>query len=177
MANITRSGNGGAGLQRDPFSLARELLGWDPLFRSVDWGGRGQTSAFAPHFNVVERNDAYYITADVPGVPEADIDVTVQDSYLVISGQRKAEERKEGDNFYLYERRYGNFSRAFALPDNADPGSVEAELKEGVLQVKIAKRESARPRKVPLGQRVKEKLTGGEQSRAGEPGASTRAGR
>jgi HSP20 family protein len=160
MANITR-GNGGGGLQRDPFALAREILGWDPFFRT-DWPAHSlsQPSAFAPHFNVVERDDGYFITADVPGVREEDIDVTVQDSYLVISGSRNAEERKEGENFYVYERRYGNFSRAFALPENADAQSVEAHMKDGVLEVKVGKRESARPRKIPLGQRVKEKLTG-----------------
>ncbi len=160
MANITR-GNGGSGLQRDPFALARDLLGWDPFFQT-DWPTRAlsQPSAFAPHFNVVERNDGYFITADVPGVREEDIDVTVQDNYLVISGSRNAEERKEGDNFYVYERRYGNFSRAFALPETADAESVEAQMKDGVLEVKVGKRESARPRKIPLGQRVKEKLTG-----------------
>jgi HSP20 family protein len=161
MANIIR-GNGGGGLQRDPFALARELLGWDPFAR--EWAGRSvQPTAFAPSFNVVERADGYFITADVPGVREEDIDVTVQDNYLVISGSRNAEERKEGDNFYVYERRYGNFSRAFSLPDNADPESVEAQMKEGVLEVKVAKRESAKPRKIPLGQRVKEKLTGAEK--------------
>lgn len=162
MANIIR-GNGGGGLQRDPFALARDLLSWDPFFRS-EWPTRSvQPAAFAPTFNVVERQDGYFITADVPGVREEDIDVTVQDNYLVISGSRKAEERQEGDNYYVYERRYGNFSRAFSLPDNADAESVEAQMREGVLEVKVAKRESAKPRKIPLGQRVKEKLTGGEK--------------
>ena len=162
MANITR-GNGGGGLQRDPFALARELLGWDPLLRA-DWPARSmgnQPTTFAPTFNVIERQDGYFITADVPGVAEADIDVTVQDNYLVISGNRNAEERREGDNYYIYERRYGNFSRAFAMPENADPESVEAHMKDGVLEVKVGKRESAKPRKIPLGQRLKEKLTSG----------------
>ncbi len=157
MANIIR-GNGGSGLQRDPFALARELLGWDPFLRTELPARIAQPSTFAPTFNVVEREDGYFITADVPGVREADIDVTVQDNYLVISGSRNAEERKEGDNFYIYERRYGNFSRAFALPENADPESVEAQMKDGVLDVKVAKRETAKPRKIPLGQRLKEKL-------------------
>jgi HSP20 family protein len=165
MANIQR-GNGGSGLQRDPFALARELLSWDPFFR-VDYPARGaavQQAAFVPTFNVVERQDAFYISADVPGVREDDIDVTVQDNHLVISGSRNAEERKEGDNYYIYERRHGNFSRAFSLPDNADAESVEADMKNGVLEVRVAKRESARPRKVPLGQRIKEKLTSGEKT-------------
>ena len=166
MANITR-GNGGAA------ASSATRLRWPASFsagtRSSSTGcpARGvgsQPSTFAPTFNVVERQDGYYITADVPGVAEEDIDVTVQDNYLVISGNRNSEERKEGDNYYVYERRYGNFSRAFALPENADPESVEANLKDGVLEVKVGKRESARPRKIPLGQRIKEKLRLGPRS-------------
>lgn len=158
MANITRTSNSA---QRDPFALARDLLGWDPLFR-LEWPTRVATaeSTFNPTFNVIERADGYYISADLPGVREEDVDVTVQDNHLVVSGSRKAEERQEGDNFFLYERRYGNFSRAFALPDNADSGKVDASLRDGVLEIKVAKRESARPRKIPLGQRIKDKLTG-----------------
>src|SRR5262245_40224567 len=121
MANITRSGNGGTGLSRDPLSIARDLLSWDPFFR-VEWpfrqyAGQG-ASNYVPAFNVVEKPDGYHITADLPGVAEADLDVTVQDNHLIISGTRAAEERKEGENYFVYERRYGNFSRAFALPEN-----------------------------------------------------------
>ena len=161
MANITRSGNGGSSV-RDPFAIARELLSWDPFFR-LEWPGRGVAQAaasYTPAFNVVEKPDGYYITADLPGVREEDVDVTVQDNHLIISGSRKSEERKEGENYFVYERRHGNFSRAFSLPETADGESVEASLASGVLEVKIAKRESAKPRKVPLGQRIKDKLTG-----------------
>jgi HSP20 family protein len=167
MANIIR-GNGGSGLQRDPFALARDLLSWDPFFR-FDWPARAvsQPANFVPQFNVIERNDAYFITADMPGVSGDDLDVTVQDNHLVISGSRGAEERKEGDNYYVYERRFGNFSRAFALPDNADAEAIDADLKEGVLQVRVGKRESAKPRKVPLGQRIKQKLGGEKEQKGG----------
>ena len=160
MANIIR-GNGGTGLQRDPFSIARDLLGLDPLFHAVDWPTRTREPAtFTPTFNVVEKADAYFISADLPGMKEEDLDVTVQDNYLLISGSRSAEQRQEGDSYYLYERRFGNFSRTFALPDNADPEKIDADLKNGVLELRVAKRESARPRKVTFGQRVREKLTG-----------------
>jgi HSP20 family protein len=155
MANITRSGNGGAS-SRDPFAIARELLSWDPFFR-FEWPGRAVTApnaaSYTPSFNVVERPDGYYITADLPGVRDEDVDVTVQDNHLIISGSRKSEERKEGENYFVYERRHGNFSRAFSLPETADGESVEASLNSGVLEVRVAKRESAKPRKVPLIQR------------------------
>jgi len=162
MANITRSGNGGgSGVARDPFAIARDLLSWDPFFR-LDWPVRQTQGAatYVPAFNVVEKSDGYYITADLPGVRDEEVDVTVQDNHLIISGGRSAEERKEGENYFIYERRYGNFSRAFALPDNADSDSVDADLNNGVLEVRVAKRESAKPRKVALSQRMKEKLAG-----------------
>ena len=165
MANITRNTNGGAGVARDPFALARELFSWDPFIR-LDWPTRVTTqgvASYAPSFNVAEKADGYYITADVPGIRDEDLDVTVQDNHLIISGSRQGEERKEGENYFVYERRYGNFSRAFALPENANPESVEAALNAGVLEVRVAKRESAKPRKVALGQRLKEKLTGAKE--------------
>jgi HSP20 family protein len=150
MANITRT-NGGSVGTRDPLAFARDLFSWDPFLR-IDWPARQQGGAnFAPAFNVVEKQDGYHISADLPGVREEDMDVTVQDNHLIVSGSRRGEERKEGENYFVFERRSGNFSRAFALPENADGESVEAELTSGVLEIRVAKRESARPRKVQLG--------------------------
>ncbi|HTE54011.1 MAG TPA: Hsp20/alpha crystallin family protein [Kofleriaceae bacterium] len=161
MASIVRS-NGGTATTRDPYSLARELFSWDPFLR-IDYPRQAQSAAtFVPSFNVVERETGYFFTADLPGVREADLDITVQDNHLIVSGSRRAEERKEGENYFVYERRAGNFSRAFALPENADGDSVEAELKDGVLEIRVAKRESARPRKVQLGQRQGQKLGGAQ---------------
>jgi HSP20 family protein len=152
MANITRRN----GDYRDPLSLAREIFGFDP-FVGLDWPAAGTRTmgqgTFSPSFEVVEREDGYVFSADVPGVQEKDLDITVQDGQLIISGARNAEERKEGENYYLYERRFGNFTRAFKLPDNADDGRVEASLDTGVLTVTIGKRESAKPRKIMFGQR------------------------
>jgi HSP20 family protein len=147
MANITRTNHG---ISRDPLSLARDLLGWDPFVR-VDWPQRSPAATgFAPSFNVIEHDDAFTITADLPGVKDEDLDITVHDSQLLISGSRSAEERKEGESYYLFERSFGSFSRAFALPDNADSESIQADLKGGVLSVRVGKRESAKPRKVQL---------------------------
>lgn len=149
MANITRRN----GDYRDPLALAREVFGFDP-FQGFEWPAtRSATGTFTPAFEVVEREDGYTFMGDVPGVREQDLDVTVQDGQLIISGTRTAQDRKEGENYFLYERRFGNFTRAFKLPDNADDGRVEASLDAGVLTVKVGKRESARPRKISLGGR------------------------
>ncbi len=131
---------------RDPFQVARDLLGWDPFF-----GGR-QVSAFVPAFEVKETNEAFLLKADVPGVKDADLDIAVHNNILTVSGTRHAEERKEGESFALFERQYGSFSRSFALPDTADGERVEAKLDAGVLSLSIFKKAEAKPRKIALKQ-------------------------
>jgi HSP20 family protein len=129
-------------IARDPFALARELFAWDPYARS--------SSAFSPTFDVKETAEAFVVRADLPGVAEKDVDVSVHNGVLTITGARQAEERKEGESFYLYERQFGSFSRSFALPDTADAERIEAKLVNGVLELSIGKRAEAKPRKISL---------------------------
>lgn len=129
---------------RDPYSLARELLGWDPFFTARP------ASAFAPDFEVKETTDSFVLRADVPGVEEKDLDVAVHNGVLTVSGSRQAEERKEGESYALYERQYGSFSRSFALPDMADGERIEANLTSGVLTLTVAKKAAAKPRKIAI---------------------------
>jgi HSP20 family protein len=127
---------------RDPFALARELFSWDVGVRP---------SAFSPTFEVKETPDAFVVTADVPGVAEADLDIAVNDRVLTVSGARQAETRKDDEAYSLYERQYGSFTRSFALPDTADGERVAAKLDRGVLTLTIAKRAEAKPRKIAIG--------------------------
>jgi HSP20 family protein len=129
---------------RDPFSMARELLSWDPFF-----SGR-PASAFSPAFEVKETNDAFVLKADLPGVAEPDLDISVHNSVLTVSGSRQAEERREGESYALYERQFGSFSRSFSLPDMADGDRIEAKLDRGVLTLTIGKKAEARPRKISV---------------------------
>jgi HSP20 family protein len=138
------NGNGSRPSMRDPYSLARELLNWDPFFTTRP------ASAFAPSFEVKETNDSFVLRADVPGVEEKDLDVAVHNGVLTVSGSRQAEERKEGESFAIYERQYGSFSRSFALPDMADGERIEAGLTNGVLTLTIAKKAEAKPRKIEI---------------------------
>ena len=130
---------------RDPFSMARELLSWDPFF-----GNGRQVTAFAPAFEVKETTDAWVLKADLPGVAESDLDIAVHNNVLTVSGSRQAEERKEGESYALYERQFGSFSRAFSLPDMADGERIAAKLEHGVLTLTIAKKAAARPRKIAV---------------------------
>ena len=138
---LVRSSNGTRTV-RDPYSLARELLNWDPFTRP--------TSAFAPTFEVKETPESFVLRADVPGVAEKDLDVGVHNGVLTISGSRQAEERKDGESYAIYERQYGSFSRSFALPDLADGDRIAANRTNGVLTLTVAKKAEAKPRKIAI---------------------------
>jgi HSP20 family protein len=141
---LRTNGNGHRSLARDPYSLARELFHWDPLFtgRSV--------SAFAPAFEVKETTESFLLRADLPGVEEKDLDVATHNGVLTVSGSRAGEDRKEGESYAVYERQFGSFSRAFSLPDVADPERIEAKLENGVLTLTIAKKAEAKPRRISI---------------------------
>jgi HSP20 family protein len=133
---------------------------WDP-FRVLDsmmrWNGntearparRGEVT-FAPRFDIKENKDSYLFSADLPGVKDEDLDISLTGNQLTISGKRDSEHQEENENYFVLERRYGTFSRSFTLPDSANTESVKAELKEGVLRVELPKRVEAQPRKVTL---------------------------
>jgi HSP20 family protein len=143
MALVRNSANGNG--RRDPYSIARELLNWDPFFAAAR-----PASAFAPAFEVKETADSFVLRADVPGVEEKDLDIAVHNGVLTVSGSRAAEERREGESYALYERQYGSFSRSFALPDLADGERIEATMKSGVLTLTVAKKAAAKPRKIEI---------------------------
>lgn len=147
MATALMTGNGRTRQRTaDPFTLMRNLLGFDPF-----QGTEVQvTRTFIPSFDVKEEHDRYTLIADVPGVKEEDVDISLHNNVLTISGSRQAEERKENETYYLYERQYGTFSRSFSLPDEADGNQVEAHLSNGVLQVSIGKKAESKPRKIGL---------------------------
>jgi HSP20 family protein len=143
MSLALRNGNNNATRYRDPFSLARELLSWDPFT------GR-PASAFSPAFEVKETTEAFVLKADLPGVSESDLDIAVHNSILSVSGSRQSEERKDDESYSLYERQFGSFTRSFQLPDLADGEKIAAKLEHGVLTLTIAKKAEAKPRKIAL---------------------------
>jgi HSP20 family protein len=105
-------------------------------------------AVFNPAFEVKETKDGYIFKADVPGVLERDLEITLQANRLTITGKRESEETKKDDTFYAYERTFGSFTRTFTLPEGADAEHVKAELKEGVLTLQIPKTEEAQPKKI-----------------------------
>jgi HSP20 family protein len=139
-------------LPQDPLQLMRDLLGFDPFraMATVPTALTQQERMFVLDFEVKETPEAYIFKADVPGVDESDLDISVTGNRLVVSGKREAEAENEGDRFYAYERSYGTFTRAFTLPEGADADRISAEMKNGVLTLSIPKRPEQQPKKVEV---------------------------
>jgi len=138
----------------------QELMGWDPLEVMNQWltgGGREGGLTFVPAFEVKETKDAFIFKADLPGVDEKDLEVTITGDRIVVSGKREFEKRDESDRFYTYERSYGSFSRAFTLPEGVNPDAVNADLKNGVLTLTLPKRPEIQPRRIQVGAGSSEK--------------------
>jgi HSP20 family protein len=152
----------------EPLRLMRHLFSWDP-FAEMFPTGRWEVTAFAPRFEVKETKDAYVFKADLPGVEEKDLDITLTGNRITVSGTREAEERKESETYYAFERSYGSFSRAFTLPEGADVEHCEADLKAGVLTLSVPKRAEHLAKKISLktiGEKVKGALGGKEKGTA-----------
>jgi HSP20 family protein len=127
----------------------RELLGWDP-FREITPLLPAGISQYAPAFEVKETKDSFLFKADLPGIKEADLEVTVAGNRLTVSGKREAEKEEKDDTYYTYERSFGTFTRTFALPDQVETAHVKAELKSGELTIVVPKTPGDVAKKVPI---------------------------
>lgn len=105
---------------------------------------------FVSAFDVEETDDHYVLRADMPGVDEQDIDITVHNKTVVVSAKREHTHSNENQRYARYERTYGSFSRSFTLP-HADYDSAEAALDRGVFTLTVPKQASAKPKKIVLG--------------------------
>ncbi len=125
---------------------------WDAglLHRSIDdlledfFGGSNvqrQAGLIAPRFEVSETDSAIVVDAELPGMDEKDIELTLQDNVLTIKGEKRKEEETKKKNCYISERSYGRFQRSLQLGSGVDAGKVNATFKKGVLTVTIPKTE------------------------------------
>ena len=107
-----------------------------PAFKSV-------TGAAEPKVDVTENDKAITVTAELPGMEEKDVNVSVGDGYISISGEKKSEKEEKTKTGYLQERSYGSFQRSFRLPDTVNADKITADLAKGVLTVTLPKTASA----------------------------------
>lgn len=96
-----------------------------------------------PAIDVSEDAAAYTITAELPGVSERDLDITMSNGMLVIKGEKRQESEQKDKNYYVSERSYGGFQRSFAVPEGVDDSKVAAQFAKGVLTITLPKTQAA----------------------------------
>lgn len=134
------------------FDLHRQINRlFDDMFeRPPGSAGAGQADLSAPALEVRQTADAVEICAELPGVKQDDIELTVEDGVLTLRGEKRSERTDEERGYS--ERSYGRFERSVALPGNIDEGKCSADFKDGVLTVTLPKSaERQRGRRIPLG--------------------------
>lgn len=125
---------------------------WDQLFEpsySED-NSLVETSHWAPCVDIKEEADRFLLYADIPGVDPKDIEIAMENGVLTIKGERVSSKKEEKEGYTRIERSKGSFYRRFALPDTADPDSVTAKGKHGVLEIIIPKRDKAKSKKIKV---------------------------
>lgn len=141
------------------------LARWNPL-RDMDeihnrlmsslmprWGGGQESvtqSEWSPSVDIIEDDNEYIISAELPEVKKEDVKITLENGVLTLSGERKFEKEENGRRYHRVERSYGSFVRSFTLPDDADSAKVDARFKEGILRVHVGKSEAARPKQIEV---------------------------
>jgi HSP20 family protein len=142
------------------------LTRWDPirgwgnlqehmsrLFEDTLFRGRTDGSAlttWAPRADIYETEGELVVKVDLPDVNEKDLDIRVENNILTIRGERKFEEKVSQDNYLRVERAYGSFSRSFALGNTVNTEAIKAEYHNGVLTVRVPKREEAKPKQIKV---------------------------
>ena len=147
------------------------LTRWDPfrefalmqnrmsrMYQDYTPGMEEQLSSaqIVPPVDVYEDEHHLTLKAELPGVDPKDVDVRVENNILTMKGERKFEKEEKEENFHRIERRYGTFTRSFALPNTVNPDSVKADYENGVLKIEFEKRAEAKPKQIQvnIGQRM-----------------------
>ena len=119
-----------------------------PAFRRMfdvepAWRAESSFSFAAPAVDVTEDEKTFKITAELPGIEEKNVDVTVSGDMLTLKGEKHYEKEEKNKNHYMSERAYGSFQRAFMLPDGIDRDKIAADLSKGVLTITLPKTAAA----------------------------------
>ena len=124
------------------------------LMNSVMGGGNGETTTtrtWVPAVDVWETESELVYAFDLPGIPEDNISVELEEGALTVSAERERTDEVSQERFYRFERRFGSFSRTIALPQGVSEEAINAEYKNGVLEVHVQKPEQPKPRRIQVG--------------------------
>lgn len=125
--------NRGSGLS----ATGNRLFDVEPLW------GRGSGGRAVPAVDIAEKDESYEITAELPGIDQKNIEVTLSNDNLIIKGEKKEEKEEKRKGYHLSERRYGSFQRVFNLPEGVNAEKIEANFSKGVLSISLPKKPEA----------------------------------
>jgi HSP20 family protein len=165
-------------LGRDFDALRREM---DRLFHDFQPGrasgaeGDAEQAVWAPRADMAETEDAFVIALDVPGVSEGDLQITLEEDTLKVSGERQFNRERHEGQFHRIERSYGRFYRAFRFGSPIDANGVEADAEDGVLTIRVPKAEASKPRRIEVRNRAGASASSGPAEVEGGSGNGTPA--
>ena len=139
---------------RDLLSIQEEMnqLFGRALGQPQQGTGTGEVAGrmWAPALDISERKDAYLVTVELPGVKPQDVDVTLEDGVLTVTGERRFTEESSDQQFHRVERRYGSFRRSITLPAHVVADQIQATMDGGVLEILVPKAEEAKPKHIEI---------------------------
>ena len=128
-------------------SIRRQM---DRLLDTLFEREEGPAGIWAPEIDVSENSEEFVVKADIPGISEKDLSVTLSGDNLIIKGERKEEKEEKGKHFHRVERRYGSFQRSIPIPVAVDPDKIKAEYSNGVLEIHLPKTAEAKPKEIKI---------------------------
>ncbi len=139
----------------DPFRDLNMLQ--DRMNRLFDDAGRGwrsdepiSTTTWSPAIDIFETEGEIVVKAELPGLERKDITVHLENNVLTLRGERRFEKEAKEENYHRIERSYGGFSRAFSIPMTVDEQSINADYKDGILNIRLPKKEQAKPKQIKI---------------------------
>ena len=138
--------------KHDPFETLNPCnnLLEDEFFRLLPSRLVKENDHWHPVVDIIENKNAYTIKVELPEIDEKAIDMQIEKNVLTLKGERKMEERKEDDHYSRMERYYGRFVRTFRLPESVDTKGISAKLNQGVLKIRLPKKEETKPRNIKV---------------------------
>jgi HSP20 family protein len=128
---------------------------FDSLFETSLWPAiwrrlPPQEREWSPAIEVFEKEDKYVVKAELPGLKEEDVDISVTDGTLALKGEKKTEHEVEEEEYHWSERTYGSFLRTISLPSNVDAEKIEADYENGMLEITLPKMAEIKPKKITV---------------------------
>ena len=136
---------------QDLFSIHNEMGRlFDNWYKPARYRAEGENLDWLPVVDILEANEHVEIRAEIPGLSEQDVQVSVTDDVLTLKGEKTQESEENDQKYHRVERSYGRFQRSFTLPANLNPEDIKAKFTNGVLTVSIPKAKEVQPKEIQI---------------------------